>query len=244
MKRAQSMTTRAGTQMKSSAGALMAGLALVWMMWAPRPVWGQWTGGPTGPIYYNGGNVGIGTTAPYDQLHVAAGLRIGNWQGNGNGFSFAQDSTGNLEIQYKISTAVYANIMTLGFAGNVGIGTTNPQYRLSVNGQIGAKDVIVTNTGWSDYVFRPGYQLRPLSEVSAYIQANHHLPDVPSEAEVQEKGVSIGDMQSKLLAKIEELTLHMIQQDKENRDLRERMAQLEAHAAGVPSGPGAPATSR
>ena len=61
---------------------------------------------------------------------------------------------------------------------------------------------------------------------------------------MQEKGVSVGDMQSKLLAKIEELTLHMIQQDKENRGLRERIARLEAHAAGVPSGPGAPATGQ
>jgi len=54
----------------------------------------------------------------------------------------------------------------------------------------------VTNTGWSDYVFQAGYHLRPLSEVSAYIQVNHHLPDIPSEAEVKEKGVNVGDMQS------------------------------------------------
>jgi hypothetical protein len=56
----------------------------------------------------------------------------------------------------------------------------------------------------TDYVFRPGYRLLPLSEVNAYIQANHHLPDIPTEAEVKEKGVSVGDMQAKLLAKVEE----------------------------------------
>jgi ribosomal protein S15P/S13E len=134
----------------------------------------------------------------------------------------------------------------------VGIGTTTPQYRLAVNGTIGTKEVVVTNTGWADYVFRPGYRLRPLSEVDAYIQANHRLPDIPSEAEVRENGVSVGSTQAKLLAKIEELTLHVIQQEKdrhslrermaqehrelcermaqENRDLRERIAELEAHA--------------
>jgi hypothetical protein len=69
-----------------------------------------------------------------------------------------------------------------------------------------------------------------LSEVNAYIQAHHHLPDIPSEAEVKAQGVSVGEMQSKLLAKIEELTLHMIQQDKKNRELRERLAQLETRA--------------
>ncbi len=78
------------------------------------------------------------------------------------------------------------NAMTITSVGNVGIGTIKPQYLLSVNGTIGAKDVIVTNSGWSDYVFRPGYRLRPLSEVGAYIRAHHHLPDIPSEAEVKD----------------------------------------------------------
>ena len=112
-----------------------------------------------------------------------------------------------------------------GVGGRVGIGTTNPQYKLAVNGNIGAQDIIVTNTGWSDYVFRPGYRLRPLSEVSQFIQANGHLPDIPTEAEVKAQGVSLGDMQAKLLAKVEEITLHMIQQEKENRELRDQVNQ-------------------
>jgi hypothetical protein len=132
-------------------------------------------------------------------------------------------------------------LMTIKMNGNVGIGTTNPgTYKLAVEGNIGARDLIVTNVPWSDYVFRPGYRLRPLSEVNAYIQANHHLPDIPSEAEVKEKGVSVGEMQSKLLAKVEELTLHMIQADdrnnrldQQNRELRDRIARLEQGAASV-----------
>ena len=123
-------------------------------------------------------------------------------------------------------------------SGNVGIGTTNPQSKLAVNGNITAKDVMVTNTGWSDYVFQPGYRLRPLREVGAYIQANRHLPDIPSEADVKEKGVNVGEMQVKLLAKIEELTLHMIRADdrnhrldRQNQELRGRIARLEKGAA-------------
>jgi hypothetical protein len=177
------------------------------------------------------GNVGIGTVAPWDTVHVQGSLRIGSPVYSGNGFTFTQDAAGNLQVQYKTGPTVYSNLMTVNYTGNVGIGTNAPQYLLSVNGTIGAKDVIVTNTGWPDYVFRPGYRLQPLSEINAYIQANHHLPDVPSEAEVKEKGVSVSDMQAKLLAKIEELTLHMIQADEQNKELRERISQLETRAA-------------
>ena len=87
------------------------------------------------------------------------------------------------------------------------------------------------NTGWADYVFDPGYRLAPLSEVAAFVKENHHLPDVPSAAEVQEKGVGLGEMQTKLLAKVEELTLHMIAADRaigelkqENQELKQALA--------------------
>jgi hypothetical protein len=113
------------------------------------------------------------------------------------------------------------------FASNVGIGTTNPQHLLHVAGTIGAEEVIVSSTG-ADYVFQSGYRLRPLSEVNAFIQENHHLPDIPSEAEVKENGVRLGEMQSKLLAKVEELTLHMIDADARNARLERENQELRA----------------
>jgi hypothetical protein len=101
--------------------------------------------------------------------------------------------------------------------------------KLSVAGAIQAYDVTVNNT-WADYVFDSDYRLAPLTEVADYIKDHHHLPDIPSAEEVQQKGVSVGDMQAKLLAKIEELTLYMIQAEernnrleKENQDLRREM---------------------
>jgi hypothetical protein len=111
-------------------------------------------------------------------------------------------------------------------SGNVGIGTTNPTHKLAVNGTIKAKEVIVETTGWSDYVLAKTYKLQSLSEVEAHINDNGHLPGIPSAAQVAEQGVSIGDMQARLLAKIEELTLHQIAQEKELAALRTEVRAL------------------
>ncbi len=108
----------------------------------------------------------------------------------------------------------------------MGIGTANPTYPLTVNGAVRAKEVLV-DTGWSDYVFEPAYRLTPLSQVASYIRENRHLPEIPSEAEVREKGIGVGEMQSKLLAKIEELTLHAIRLEEQNQALQERIKRLE-----------------
>ena len=96
---------------------------------------------------------------------------------------------------------------------SVGIGTTSTSYKLSVNGTIRAKEVIV-DTGWSDYVFDDDYPLASLSEVEAHIKEKRHLPGIPSAREVEKEGVSLGEMQSVLLAKIEELTLYQIAMQK------------------------------
>lgn len=109
------------------------------------------------------------------------------------------------------------------FAGNVGIGTTNPQTSLAVNGDITAKKVKVTLLGWSDYVFDSSYQLAPLSQLEKYISQNKHLPDVPSAVVVEKNGIDIGDNQALLLKKIEELTLYIINQEKRIKQLEEKV---------------------
>jgi hypothetical protein len=101
------------------------------------------------------------------------------------------------------------------FSGKVGIGTTEPDELLTVNGTIHAKKVrIDLDSPLADYVFAPDYNLMSLTEIENFVRENKHLPNIPSATEVQEKGMDMGEFQNLLLQKIEELTLHAIEQQK------------------------------
>lgn len=120
-----------------------------------------------------------------------------------------------------------ASVMTVTNTGNVGIGITEPAEKLAVNGNILAKKVKVTATGWPDYVFHPSYRLMPLDKLEQFIKANHHLPEVVSAAEVEKNGLDIGDNQAALLKKIEELTLYVIDLKKTLDEQQQKIKALE-----------------
>ena len=105
--------------------------------------------------------------------------------------------------------------------GKVGIGTTAPDEKLTVKGKIHTQEVKVDMAGplVPDYVFAPDYDLKPLSEVAQYIKENRHLPEIPSAKEIETNGLYLAEMNMKLLKKIEELTLYLMEQDKKNYEL-------------------------
>jgi len=114
--------------------------------------------------------------------------------------------------------------------GNVGIGTTNvtdPDYRLSVQGNVRVRKIRVDQNQWADYVFESDYPLRPLEEVEAFINKNKHLPEVPTAKDVAREGIDLGDNQVLLLKKIEELTLYLLQQNKEIASLKQTVEQQQ-----------------
>ncbi len=115
--------------------------------------------------------------------------------------------------------------VTIAGDGNVGIGTSNPANKLEVNGRVRAEEIIV-ETGWADFVFDDAYELPSLQEVKAHIAQEGHLPGIPSEAEVLEEGVSLGETQRLLLQKIEELTLYLIEQDSVIKEQQSQITQL------------------
>lgn len=106
--------------------------------------------------------------------------------------------------------------------GNLLIGKTsqvNSSYRLDVNGNVRANQVVVNANG-ADYVFEPGYHLMPLNTLKHYLSINHHLPDVPPAEEMQQQGLSVGEVQTTLLKKVEELTLYVLEQQKQIEELK------------------------
>ncbi len=117
---------------------------------------------------------------------------------------------------------IFSN-MADGSSGNIGIGTSTPGNKLEVNGTIRSKEVVVESTGWPDYVFDEGYNLLTLDEGESHIAEKGRLPGRPSADQVDESGVSLGDSQRLFLEKVEELTLYMIEKDKQIQLLQNQL---------------------
>jgi hypothetical protein len=182
------------------------------------------------------GRVGIATSNPLYKLHVEGNgyfqkdLMIGNSDhnaklivsslkaSNGNQFVIA-DGNGELSLMPDAIMSYQSN--------KVGIGCDpieTSKYRLFVKSGIETEEVLIKLQGeWSDYVFDSKYKLRTLSEVEKYITLNKHLPDIPSASQVRENGIQVGEMNALLLQKIEELTLYIIEQQKQIDLLKEQI---------------------
>ena len=161
---------------------------------------------------------------PYSEYHGgnAPKIRLGlyNNQGWSNWETFYTSANANKQdIDWK-AKSLYVN-------ENIGIGTVSPgSWKLAVNGKVRAKEVKV-ETGWSDFVFNKEYELPSLQEVDNHIKEKGHLKDIPSAKEVEENGIFLGEMDAKLLQKIEELTLYTIQQEKKIEDQDEEIKKLK-----------------
>lgn len=183
------------------------------------------------------GYVGIGTTNPQSVFEINRSIndfwtaRIKNGGGSSKGLLLEVGYGGdNVSTIMQLADANGNTRATFKSNGNVGIGVTNPQYKLTVAGTIAAREINVTTEIWSDFVFHSSYKLRSLGEVEQFIKTNSHLPEIPSEKEVKKNGISVGEMNVKLLQKIEELTLYMIEQQKQITSLQNQVNEMKQNS--------------
>lgn len=183
-----------------------------------------------------GSSIGIQTTTPYTRLHILGGQDAGMSTNTSNGYLMLGSGTGsnliidNNEIIARNNATPggtgadlfiqhdEGNIILCGLEqGAVGIGVTSASsiplgYMLAVDGKIISEEVKVQLSGnWPDYVFDNKYKLRSLDELRKFIAVNKHLPNIPPAAEVEKNGIEVGDMQKRMMEKIEELTLYILE---------------------------------
>ncbi|WP_090609346.1 hypothetical protein [Parapedobacter koreensis] len=183
----------------------------------------------------NDGKMGIGTVNPLTKIHLegsagrfitltrsglAKNAHIGYGTANSGGIYLGTDD--NTYIIWAQQN------------GRVGIGTTNPQAKLAVEGTVLAKEVKVkTDIAVPDYVFSPEYELPKLAEVEAYVKEHKHLPEIPSAKDIEKEGLDLAEMNLLLLKKVEELTLHMIELKKENEGQASLIANQQKELKGL-----------
>ncbi len=187
------------------------------------------------------GDVGIGTTNLTEKFEVNGNTILNGKLYGRHGLTYpttgksyyalktnnADASQGGLTIQY-LTGGVLKDGMVLNYLGKVGIGTTSPDMKLTVKGNIHAEEVkIDLSVPAPDYVFKEDYNLRSIEEVEEFIKENSHLPEIPSAKEFEQHGVMLAEMDMNLLKKIEELTLYTIQQEKKIEKLEKKIEEVK-----------------
>ena len=185
-------------------------------------------GSSVGSIHLNPGN----SANNYGSAITFGGSDHGNGDFADAGIYVRSDGAYGTKMYFSTTNSYSAGsktAMAIDHNGNVGVGTTDTKgFKFGVNGKIAATEVKVANfANWADFVFAKDYNLPSLEEVENHIKRKGHLENIPSAKEVKTNGFYLGEMDAKLLQKIEELTLYTIQQNKEIKKAKEENKNLK-----------------
>jgi hypothetical protein len=224
----------AGNQLRLSGGTVAGG---VWTNVQDILYLADWNTGTKGlNINMTSGNVGLGVSSPSTKLSFGASVQARllslydqptDWYGFGIQGYQMRLQVGTANARFSFFAGDNSEVMTVQGSGNVGIGTTSPNQKLTVNGTIYGKEVKVDlNVPGPDYVFEKDYRLPSLDEIKSYVDQHKHLPEVPSAKEMELNGINVSEMNMILLKKVEELTLYLINATNEIKMLNQKVETL------------------
>ncbi len=172
-----------------------------------------------------GGRLAVGFTTATHTLHVNGS---GKWQGNSSSFTEINSNTNGQFMRQYANDGTTLSWLIRGFASG-GVQAMFNQGGINVNGTVTAKELNVTVHGWPDYVFSEGYELMDLKDLQRFLEENRHLPGIPSESEIKAHGLNVGEINVKMMEKIEELTLYILHQQR----LIDELSGLKEEVAGL-----------
>ncbi|WP_057937330.1 hypothetical protein [Algoriphagus resistens] len=170
------------------------------------------------------GNIGIGTSSPAHKLHVVGS---GRFNGSGSGYTEINSNANGQYIRQYANDGTTLSWLIRGYADD-GVQAIFRSGGIQIHGTVKAKEVNVTTSGWVDYVFEDGYSLKTLEEVQEFYQSNGHLENIPTEKEVLKNGVNLSEMTVKLLEKVEELTIYLVEQNVKMKAMQAELNALKA----------------
>lgn len=183
------------------------------------------TGGSDNVFVTSSGNVGIDVPSPIAKLQIMNGSDVSI---SSHGYLMLGSVTGsnlifdNNEIMARSAGSV-GNLVLQNDGGTVRIGNAAVPsgYKFAINGKMICEEIrIKLNTAWPDYVFDEKYKMLSLADLGRFVKTNKHLPNIPPASEVEKQGHDVGIMQKKMMEKIEELTLYILQQQEQINELK------------------------